>query len=64
MYCCLALGGELDGVRLISPGGLRAATKMNCFRKDVVLGAKTRWANGFMLNDPLVGAHGPNLGCG
>ena len=39
------------------------ATKRNCKRKDLNLGMLTSWANGFMLNDPLVGQHGPNLGC-
>jgi len=62
MYCCLARGGELDGVRLLTPGSVRAATRLNCFRKDLVLGFKVRWGMGFMLNDPLVGLQGPNLG--
>lgn len=62
MYCCLARGGELDSVRIISSGGVRAATRMNCFRKDLVLGFKVRWGMGFMLNDPLIGIQGPNLG--
>lgn len=35
---------------------------MNCFRKDLILGFKVRWGNGFMLNDPLIGLQGPNDG--
>lgn len=62
IYCCLANGGELDGVRIISPGGIRAATKMALFRKDLIMGFKIRMSMGFLLNDPLIGLQGPNEG--
>lgn len=60
MYCCLANGGELDGVRLLSASGVAASTRMNCHRKDLVLQHPVRWGMGFMLNDPLMGGQGPN----
>jgi CubicO group peptidase (beta-lactamase class C family) len=63
LYGVLANGGESpDGVTIISRGGIQAMTRMNCFRRDLVLMFKVRWGMGFMLNDPLIGIQGPNLG--
>jgi CubicO group peptidase (beta-lactamase class C family) len=46
VYGALSRGGEIDGIRLLSPGG-----------KDIVFTIYTRWAAGFLLNNR--GMYGP-----
>lgn len=58
IYGALALGGAIDGVQLISPAGLEAATVLQREGKDRVLGVWTRWAAGFLLSNR--GLYGPN----
>jgi CubicO group peptidase (beta-lactamase class C family) len=58
IYGALAHGGEIDGVRLISPEGLANATRERHGGKDIVFTIYTRWAAGFLLNNK--GMYGPN----
>jgi CubicO group peptidase (beta-lactamase class C family) len=58
IYGALARGGEIDGVRLISPEGLANATRERHGGKDIVFTIYTRWAAGFLLNNK--GMYGPN----
>jgi CubicO group peptidase (beta-lactamase class C family) len=51
IYGALARGGEIDGVRLISPEGLAKATAERHGGKDRVFTVYTRWAAGFLLNN-------------
>lgn len=46
-YACLANGGELDGVRLLSPKTLEAATAMQIRRADLVLLFRMHWRLGY-----------------
>jgi CubicO group peptidase (beta-lactamase class C family) len=57
IYGALARGGEIDGVRLISPEGLGKATAERSGGKDIVFTIYTRWAAGFLLNNR--GMYGP-----
>jgi CubicO group peptidase (beta-lactamase class C family) len=58
VYGALARGGEIDGVRLLSPDSLGAATRERHGGKDRVFTIYTRWAAGFLLNNR--GMYGPN----
>jgi CubicO group peptidase (beta-lactamase class C family) len=58
VYGALARGGEIDGVRLLSPDSLNAATRERHGGKDRVFTIYTRWAAGFLLNNR--GMYGPN----
>jgi CubicO group peptidase (beta-lactamase class C family) len=58
VYGALARGGEIDGVRLISPDTLAQATAERHGGKDRVFTIYTRWAAGFLLNNR--GMYGPN----
>jgi CubicO group peptidase (beta-lactamase class C family) len=58
VYGALARGGEIDGVRLLSPDSLAAATRERHGGKDRVFTIYTRWAAGFLLNNR--GMYGPN----
>jgi CubicO group peptidase (beta-lactamase class C family) len=49
MYACLANGGELDGVRLLSEETLRRATVIQNKRPDHVLVLPMRWRLGYHL---------------
>ena len=60
IYGALARGGEIGGVRLISPEGLANATRERHGDKDRVFTIYTRWAAGFLLNNR--GMYGPNAG--
>jgi CubicO group peptidase (beta-lactamase class C family) len=57
VYGALARGGEIDGIRLISPQGLANATRERHGGKDIVFTIYTRWAAGFLLNNR--GMYGP-----
>jgi len=54
-YGMLARGGELDGVRLLSPEAIERATREQACGPDaVLLGMPTRFGLGFMLTHRLV----------
>lgn len=61
-YALLAGGGELDGVRLLSPERIRMATVLESAGPDPILSAfneaEVRWAVGYMLG----GGQGPMAG--
>jgi CubicO group peptidase (beta-lactamase class C family) len=61
LYACLAAGGTLDGVRLLSPGTIAAAARSQTppGRRDLVIGMPVDWASGYMRGGPL-SACGPN----
>ncbi|MPZ97901.1 MAG: serine hydrolase [Dehalococcoidia bacterium] len=52
LYGALALGGELDGVRLISEAALERAIRPAREGRDAVLGVPMRRSLGFMLHNP------------
>jgi CubicO group peptidase (beta-lactamase class C family) len=52
MYGTLARGGELDGIRLISPEAVRRAASEQVRGPDAVLVVETRRSMGFMLPVP------------
>jgi CubicO group peptidase (beta-lactamase class C family) len=58
VYAALAMGGTLDGVRLISPEGLARATALQREGKDKALRVWVRWGAGFILS--AGGLYGPN----
>lgn len=59
VYAALANGGELNGVRIMSPEAIRETTRVEVeMENDLVLGRPMRRARGFMLNTE--GAYGPN----
>ena len=49
MYAMLANGGELDGVRLLSPDTVRRATEIQTRARDAVVGFPMRWRLGYHL---------------
>ena len=61
LYACLAAGGTLDGVRLLSPETIARAARSQTppGRRDLVLGFPMDWACGFMRGGPI-SACGPN----
>ncbi len=50
----LSLGGEADGVRLLSPETIEKVFDQQADGVDLVLGAPFRWGNGFCLGSPVV----------
>lgn len=62
----MALGGEVDGVRLMSRAAIERATTEQCYRPDLVLGIPMRWGLGFMLasKDLQLGPNGGAFGHG
>jgi len=50
IYSTLSLGGELDGVRILSPPAIQAALVEQSNGQDAVLDRPTRFGLGFMLN--------------
>jgi len=55
----MARGGELDGVRLLTPATLEKALEEQCYGKDLVLGLPIRWGLGFGLTSKEMPV-GPN----
>lgn len=47
MYACLARGGELDGVRLLSEATLARATRVHGYRPDSILVVPLAWRLGY-----------------
>ena len=52
VYAALARGGELDGVRLLTPATIERAIEEQSRGRDAVLTMPTRFASGFMLGMP------------
>jgi CubicO group peptidase (beta-lactamase class C family) len=52
LYGALARGGELDGVRVLSPEGIVRSYTEESFGMDEVLLITTRFTTGFMLTKP------------
>jgi CubicO group peptidase (beta-lactamase class C family) len=52
-----ALIGEVDGVRLVSPERLAAASKMAVEGQDEVFGNEVRWSLGYAMGAPFVEEH-------
>jgi len=52
VYAALAAGGTLDGVRVVDPAALAAATVEQVDGDDLVLGRPSRFALGFQLTQP------------
>lgn len=59
LYTALALGGAVDGTRLITASALEAATIEVSHGIDLVLGRESRFGRGFQLPQPERG-FGPN----
>jgi CubicO group peptidase (beta-lactamase class C family) len=55
-----AMVGEVDGIRLVSPGVMSAASAEAVSGPDAALVAETRFGMGFMLDNELVPLLGPN----
>jgi CubicO group peptidase (beta-lactamase class C family) len=53
-------GGELDGVRLMSPETVATATTVQNDRADLVIFFPIRWRLGFMSGGGDMGPAGPN----
>jgi CubicO group peptidase (beta-lactamase class C family) len=52
IYAALARGGELDGVRLLTPAAIDRAIAEQSSGRDIVLTLPARFASGFMLGIP------------
>jgi len=52
LYGALARGGELDGVRVLSPEAIEQATEQQAYGRDEVMGLTLRTALGFFLTSP------------
>jgi CubicO group peptidase (beta-lactamase class C family) len=52
LYGALARGGELDGVRVLSPEAIERATVEQAYGPDAVMGLNLRAALGFFLTSP------------
>ncbi|MDX2222963.1 MAG: serine hydrolase domain-containing protein [Rhodospirillaceae bacterium] len=62
-YGCLARGGELDGVRLLSDNTLREAEAEAWRGPDPIFNAEARFSTGFELNCPPATPMGPGTRC-
>src|SRR5258705_627903 len=64
IYGALARGGELDGVRVLSPAAVERARALEAEGTDALLGVPVRMGLGFWLTQPGVAgfAFGPNPG--
>lgn len=60
MYAMLAAGGELDGVRIVSPQSIAAHAREQYRGPDVLLHAEKRYALGYMRPCPPAEEFGPN----
>ncbi len=59
MYAALANGGEIDGVRLVSPGRIAEMQKLVIAEPDRVIVAPIRKSTGYFLGGITDGIHGP-----
>jgi CubicO group peptidase (beta-lactamase class C family) len=55
LYTSLALGGQVDGVRLLSEAGAECAGREQIHMKDIVTGIRERRTLGFLLPSPEFG---------
>jgi len=55
----LACGGELEGVRLLTPPTIEKAIEEQCYGPDLVIGVPARWGLGWAINSPEIPL-GPN----
>ncbi len=60
MYSMLASGGELDGVRVVSPESIEVHRAEQWRGIDAMLGSEKRYATGYMLAGTEAEAFGPN----
>jgi CubicO group peptidase (beta-lactamase class C family) len=60
LYACLERGGELDGVRLLTPDTITTATTVQNTRPDLVLVLPINWRLGFMSGGSPISPAGPN----
>ncbi len=61
MYACLAQGGALDGVCIISHDTVRRMSERQTFRKDLVIMFEIGWALGYMTGGSAVSSAGPRV---
>lgn len=59
IYGALAIGGDLDGVHVLSPETIALATQEEINNKDLVLGVRMSWGRGFVRNLAKI-IYGPN----
>jgi CubicO group peptidase (beta-lactamase class C family) len=52
VYAALAMGGEIDGVRILSPSALAAATTEQVNGPDIINNRPSRFGIGFQLSQP------------
>lgn len=60
LYACLGAGGTLDGVTLMRPETIAAATKQQSYGLDAIINFPMSWALGFMTGGPTSSC-GPRL---
>jgi CubicO group peptidase (beta-lactamase class C family) len=60
MYAMLANGGELDGVRILSPAAIRRATELQTYEWDEIYRVRVRRALGYRLGPDCGPKAGPN----
>ena len=58
MYAAFARDGVIDGVRLVSPEGIKEMNRLVIEEFDIVIGAKSRRGIGFSLGGPIEGVTG------
>jgi len=59
LYGAFAVGGTLDGYRVLTPAAIERAYTEQANGPDLILGVNSRWGLGFALNQP-VAPIGPN----
>ncbi len=52
LYGALAIGGEIDGFRVLTPAGIERCYTEQSYGPDAVLVIQTRFGQGFMLTQP------------
>jgi CubicO group peptidase (beta-lactamase class C family) len=64
IYGALAAGGQLDGVRVLSPAAIESARSEQACAEDALMGVRVRMGLGYWLSQPGVAgfAFGPNEG--
>lgn len=60
MYAALVRGGELDGVRILSPKAVDTMTAEQHFSQEIVVNRHYHQALGILRNSPPYAAYGPN----
>jgi CubicO group peptidase (beta-lactamase class C family) len=64
LYGALARGGEIDGVRVLTPSAIMRCSQEESYGRDEVLMITTRFSTGFMLSQPHdpLGPHSNSFG--